>query len=150
MRAKSGFTLIESLVTMSIIGMLMTIVWPTLHKARIKTQEAKLRADLEAVRRAYQASKNDTGGIGPRSLTDLTSATPPSHGYLDLGTGRGWPLVPIPTGSWRGPYINQIPNDNIHNRSFAWNSGIAKATNDSPIWINSSALSSDGTPYNTW
>lgn len=150
MRAKSGFTLIESLIVISILSMLTAIVWPSLHKARIQTQEAKLRADLEAVRRAYQACKNDTGGIGPRTLADLTSETPPAVGFLDLGTGRGWPLVAIPPGTWNGPYISKIPIDNVNKRAFAWNSTISRATNQSPIWINSTAISSDGTPYNTW
>jgi prepilin-type N-terminal cleavage/methylation domain-containing protein len=150
MRANRGFTLIEVLIVVSIIAMLFTISWPALNKARLKVREAKLRADLDAVRRAYQACKNDTGGIGPSSLNDLTSATPPAWGYLDLGTGRGWPGVAIKPGDWNGPYIKKIPRDEINNTGLAWNSGIARATNTSPIWLPSGAISSDGTAYNTW
>lgn len=150
MRKGRAFTLVEVMIVVLITGALMAVVMPSLTKARQRASETKLRGDLEALRRAYEACKVDTLGIGPPSIEALASANAPSWGWMDLGTGRGWVQRPIEAGHWNGPYIREMPVSRVPGVSFTYNSNIGRETNQSPIWLSSGSVSIDGTPYNTW
>jgi general secretion pathway protein G len=81
--SRSGFTLVEILVVVAIIGMLAAVavnnVIANLHKARI----AATRASINAI---YQASKiysMDHNGKFPNGLEDLTKAEGDKEPYLE-------------------------------------------------------------------
>ncbi|GBC79800.1 Type II secretion system protein G [bacterium HR09] len=82
-----GFTLIELIVVVTIIGILATIAVPAMRNAPIRAKEAALKADLYTLRSCIDQFHGDRGRW-PTSLEELVSM-----GYL-----RKIPVDPI-TGS---------------------------------------------------
>ena len=81
-----GFSLVELLMIMLIIGILATIAVPLLMSARKSSLDEKARASVRVVLTAEQSYYSEIGEYG--SLSDLVNANPP---YLDQrfagGTG---------------------------------------------------------------
>ncbi len=63
-----GFTLIEMLVVISIIGVLMALSFIAFQNSRTSARDAKRRADLESIRSALELFRADCNGY-PSSLT---------------------------------------------------------------------------------
>lgn len=90
-----GFTLLELLVVMVIIGLLVGYVAPNYFSAVAKSETKAARAQLDALRKALAAYRLDLG------------AYPPSDSGLNA-------LVQKPAGAarWAGPYLSkQVPLD---------------------------------------
>ncbi|MGQ9496297.1 MAG: type II secretion system protein [Thermoanaerobaculaceae bacterium] len=87
MRRERGFTLIELIIVVTIIGILAAIAVPAMRTAPIRAKEAALRADLYTLRSCIDQFHGDRGRW-PTSLEELVSM-----GYL-----RRLPVDPI-TGS---------------------------------------------------
>jgi general secretion pathway protein G len=62
---KSGFTLLELLVVMTIIGILAAIAVPALRDSPQRAREATLRADLFTFRSVIDQYKGDKGNYPP-------------------------------------------------------------------------------------
>jgi len=75
-RGEGGFTLVELMVVMLIIGVLAAIAIPKYQQSILNAREAVLREDLHVLRQAIDAYTNDKEKA-PQSLDDLVSA-----GYL--------------------------------------------------------------------
>jgi len=75
-RNEGGFTLVELMVVMLIIGVLAAIAIPKYQQSIQNAREAVLKEDLHVLRQAIDAYTNDKEKA-PQSLDDLVSA-----GYL--------------------------------------------------------------------
>lgn len=75
-RSQSGFTLIELMIVMAIIGILATLAVPSYVTAIKHAREAVLREDLHVMRQAIDSYTMDKQKA-PQSLDDLVQA-----GYL--------------------------------------------------------------------
>ena len=64
-RGSSGFTLLELLVVMTIIGILAAIAVPALRDSPKRAMEAMLRADLFTFRSVLDQYKGDKGNYPP-------------------------------------------------------------------------------------
>lgn len=61
MRKKNAFTLIELLITISIIGILFSITIFALNQARSSGRDGKRQADLQAIASALEIYRSDCG-----------------------------------------------------------------------------------------
>jgi len=93
---QAGFTLIEMLLVVVIIGLLATIVTVSIPKSLNKARRSKAAADVQSIGVAIQSYYMEEGKY-PGSLDALTSGDDP---YLETG---------IPNDPWGNPYSYSYP-----------------------------------------
>jgi general secretion pathway protein G len=128
-RTQSGFTLIELMIVMAIIGILITMAIPSFVGAIKHAREAALKEDLQTMRTAIDTYTMDKQK-GPQSLDDL-----------------------IQDG-----YIRSIPEDPITRSKDTWvtdsSDSMVSLDETEPgitdIHSGSTETGSDGQPYSSW
>jgi general secretion pathway protein G len=128
-KAQSGFTLIELMVVMLVIGILMAIAVPNYISAVKAAKESVLKEDLHVMRNAIDSYTMDKQKA-PQSLQDLVDA-----GYLKS----------IPTDPMTRSNETWVPHmsDDMHS---------IDQTDPGMDDVNSGdqETGSDGQPYSTW
>jgi len=107
MKAKSGFTLVEILIVVVILGILAAIVIPQFTDASTEAKEARLRSDLQSMRsqiELYKIQHNDElPGAGTASFPDAMTK------YTDVAGALA--VTQAPGVGVYGPYIQKIPTN---------------------------------------
>lgn len=127
-RPRAGFTLIEILLVITIIGILLSIAIPSYRQSVLRARETALRENLHVLRQTIEQFTLDKQRP-PHSLDELATA-----GYLRT-------LPRDITGSadtWQIEYSDLVISPE------QTTTGISDVRSGSP------ALATDGTPYNTW
>jgi general secretion pathway protein G len=119
---QAGFTLVELMIVVAIIGILGTIAVPSYRQSIVKAREAVLRQDLFTMRDLLDQYRADMGKYPP-SLQDLVTAT----------------------------YLRTIPVDPFTQSASTWQI-IVDETEGGVVDVHSGAslVASDGKPYNQW
>lgn len=128
-KKEAGFTLVELMIVMAIIGVLVTVAIPSYVGAVRQAREAVLKEDLHTMRSAidsYTADKQKA----PQSLDDLVN-----EGYL-----------------------REIPLDPMTHAKDTWQTSTSDALHSldqtdpgiDDVHSGSQEQGSDGQPYNTW
>ena len=125
----SGFTLIELIIVMTIIGLLTAIAIPSYLNSVKKAREAVLKEDLHTMRSAIDSYTVDKEQA-PQSLDDLVQAG----------------------------YLKAIPQDPMTNRTDTWITGTSDTLTSisetqggiDDVHSGAQGLASDGTSYNEW
>ncbi len=112
---RRGFTIIEILVVVAIIGVLSTLAAMSSQRAKVLAQENKAKGDLKELRTAIDLLEQDTGRW-PNGCAPWASANPEVDLYAaqagltqrpavgDQGTGCFWTDQTI--AQWNGPYVS--------------------------------------------
>jgi general secretion pathway protein G len=127
-----GFTLIEIIIVLGIIGLLVSIALPSYKSAQVKAREAVLKENLYILRKLIDQYAQDKGKY-PASLQTLVEDS----------------------------YIRAIPPDPMTHQSTTWLEIREQPTAEEPMLTeipgildvkSGSDLKSplDGSPYNTW
>ncbi|MBN1807059.1 MAG: prepilin-type N-terminal cleavage/methylation domain-containing protein [Sedimentisphaerales bacterium] len=122
MKAK-GFTLVEILIVVVILGILAAIVIPQFTEASTEAKESRLCTDLQTMRsqiELYKAQHNDrlpgsqtvgsTTGIGSVGTATFVQAL---TGYTDVDGD----VAAAPGPNIYGPYMQKIPTNAFNNLS---------------------------------
>jgi general secretion pathway protein G len=128
-RTQSGFTLIELMIVMAIIGILITLAIPSFVGAVRHAREAALKEDLQTMRTAIDTYTMDKQK-GPQSLDDL-----------------------IQDG-----YLRAIPEDPMTRSKDTWVTDSSEAMYSldetepgiTDIHSGSTETGTDGQPYSSW
>lgn len=136
-RAGGGFTLLELIVVIAVIGILATIAMPALKNVPRRAAESVLRADLRTFRDVLDQYKGDQGNY-PTSLEALVE-----EGYL-----RSIPLDPITksTDTWTVVF-EEIDPEMIPAETDFGEEGQPGIVD---VHSGSFELSVGGTPYSEW
>ena len=127
---QAGFTLIELMIVLSIMGILITIAEPSFKQSIIRAREVVLKEDLFQMRDAIDQYYSDNGKY-PGQLPDLVNTQERSRSYVrdipkDPFTGAAdWITVSVDSSSGEDSGIFDV-----HSAS--------------------SLVALDGTAYNTW
>lgn len=123
---RRGFTLIELIVVMAIVGLLVSIVAPRYQRSVERAREASLKTSLSVMRDAIDKFAADKGRY-PEGLDELVSQR----------------------------YVRQIPEDPVTGRRDSWqmlpptpDSAMSGAMADVRSGASGQAL--DGSPYAAW
>ena len=118
----SGFTLIELMIVISIVGILATLAAPSYHSSVMKAKEAALRQNLFTLRDLLDQHRADQGRY-PGSLQVLVSVG----------------------------YLRKIPNDPFTGTTTSWQE-IAEPTEGGifDLYSGSDLVGTNGVPYNRW
>jgi len=107
MRTKSGFTLVEILIVVVILGILAAIVIPQFTDASTEAKEARLLSDLQSMRsqiELYKIQHNDEfPGSGTASFEEAMTQYTDVDGTLAVTQAPGVGVY--------GPYIQKIPTN---------------------------------------
>ena len=99
MKAKRGFTLVEILIVVVILGILAAVVIPQFSDASTTAKTSSLKTDLQTMRsqlQLYKVQHNDT-------LPTLANLTAALTGTTDVSGDT--------TGTGYGPYLQAIPTN---------------------------------------
>ncbi len=115
LRGNAGFTLIEIMVVVFILGLLVTLVAPKIIGRTDEARRTKAMADIKGIEQALQMYKLDNG-MYPGSAEGLQALVQrPANarnwnpeGYLDK----------VPTDPWGNPYIYFSDGQNIIIKSY--------------------------------
>jgi general secretion pathway protein G len=128
-KQESGFTLMELMIVMMIIGILTTLAIPSFNAAIKSAREAVLKEDLRVMRSAIDSYTMDKQKA-PQSLDDLVQ-----DGYLKV-----------------------IPKDPMTQSNESWVTGVSDSLHTldqtdpgiDDVHSGSQETGSDGQPYSTW
>ncbi len=131
MRAKMGFTLVEILIVVVILGILAAIVIPQFTGASTEAKESSLVSNLQSMRSQVELFKIQHNDILPGEiLSDVDGSIAPADAvkfvnamclktnqYGVVGTGAGFRF---------GPYMKRIPVNPFSNATATTVTGLAE------------------------
>jgi general secretion pathway protein G len=109
---KSGFTLVEILIVVIILGILAAIVIPQFTNASQDARKSSLASQLQTIRSQVELYKIQHSDTLPDLVTDWTPLT---------GTSTV-------NGTTVGPYLQQIPTNALNGNTSVVNGSAASAT----------------------
>lgn len=118
----NGFTLVELMIVVSIVGILATLAVPSYQSSVMKARETVLRQDLFTLRELLDHHRADKGKY-PSSLDGLVVAG----------------------------YLRTLPKDPFTNTSSSWQE-ISEPTEGGifDVYSGSDLIGANGIPYNKW
>lgn len=120
--AWNGFTLIELMIVVSIVGILATLAAPSYQSSVIKAKEAALRQDLFTMRDILDQHRADQGKY-PTSVQALASVG----------------------------YLRKIPTDPFTGSSTSWQEIVEPSEGGIlDVYSGSDLVGTNGVPYNQW
>jgi prepilin-type N-terminal cleavage/methylation domain-containing protein len=138
-----GFTLIELMIVVAIIGILAAIAIPKFADLVIKSKEAAIKGTLGAVRSAVTIYYADTEGVFPNNTTiGLRQALTNGTKYL-----REMPYISIPKpGNHRTTNaVVTVLNDAASGGAWAYRSNV-----DGHVFINCTHTDTKRSTWSTW
>jgi general secretion pathway protein G len=142
-----GFTLLELMIVIAIMGVLITIAAPNLKQSLVRAREAVLKENLFQMREAIDQYYADNGKY-PELLTDLLNAEDKTRSYLraipkDPFTNADDWITVAPEGGAEGGTGGDDDDSEDDSEDGENEEGIFDVHSASPL------IGMDGTAYNT-
>jgi general secretion pathway protein G len=110
-RRSAGFSLVEVLVVLVIMGLLISIVAPTVLNRADEARVQKVQADFKAIETALKIYRLDNY-VYPTTEQGLEALVAPSPIYpVPRNFKKGGYLAEVPRDPWDRPYLYLSPGD---------------------------------------
>lgn len=117
-RSERGFTLIELMVVILIIGLLATIVVQNLRGATDRAKRVKAEADISALKTALDRYYLDNGSYPTTEQGLEALVKPPTTGNVPTNYPEGGYIERLPLDPWGHPYFYQSDGNSYVLKSF--------------------------------
>lgn len=108
-RGQAGFTLIEILVVVVILGILASIIVPKIMKRPEEARRTKAVMDIKAIETALNLYRLDNG-VYPSTEQGLEAlVTQPTTGVVPKNWKEGGYLDKVPKDPWKNPFVYLSP-----------------------------------------
>ena len=117
-RGQDGFTLIEIMVVILIIGLLALMVVPRLRGVADRAKRTKAQADIQELKQALDRYYLDNGSYPTtdQGLQDLVN--PPTAGRVPSNYEQGGYIEKLPSDPWGNQYFYQSDGSSYALKSF--------------------------------
>lgn len=115
---EDGFTLIEIMVVILILGLLATIVVQSLRGATDKAKRTKAQADISELKTALDRFYLDNGFYPTTDQGLQALVTPPTGGRIPTDYEQGGYIERVPKDPWSNPYFYQSDGNSYVLKSF--------------------------------
>ena len=146
-RREQGFTLIELMIVVAIIGILAALALPKFAGLVEKSREAATKGNMNAITSAVSIYYGDNEGVFPTWL--MTESGYSFSKYLEsippvkaTHTGIGSGISEGPSGT----SVQHTTDENINATGRGWR----YSRESGRVFVNSSATDSKGMPYSTY
>ena len=135
MKAKSGFTLVEILIVVVILGILAAIVIPQFTEASSEAKMSSLCTDLQSVRsqiELYKIQHNDA--LPGQSNVAIGGTHTGSSGFINALIGYTDINGAVTTSTdpnGYGPYLQKVPTNQFNDKNTVQQDNSAPGGNDS-------------------
>ncbi len=157
LQSRAGFTLIELMIGVTVIGILASIAFPKFAQSIRKSKEGRTNATLSAIREAIRLYYSDNNGIFPLPAMQEGDA-PETALFVSVMVPKYIEKIPQ---SWIG--LPGWDNDINNNENYVVSEvGSAFATDPAPlaawyydpnggkIWLGARFTDIQGRPYSVW
>ena len=143
MKKKRGFTLVEILIVVLILGILGAVVIPKFSTASATARASMLADDLRIIRSQVMVFKGQHAGVSP-GYPGLDSGVAPTEGAFVLhmtksSTPAGATAEPGTSGFPYGPYMREMPINPVNDKNtveiIADGGTVPAVADDSHGWI---------------
>jgi prepilin-type N-terminal cleavage/methylation domain-containing protein len=124
--SRSGFTLVEILVVITIIGLVAAIALPAIGQALARARNAAIKTEIDMLHMAVMNYRNEYGSFPPSGTTGLAATDPAGRHLLRL----------FPRMS-SGTVTHQLQNTTYQNvgNTPALTTGTIHPANALPLWL---------------
>jgi general secretion pathway protein G len=117
-RDQDGFTLIEIMVVILIIGLLALMVVPRLRGVADRAKRTKAQADIQELKQALDRYYLDNGSYPTTDQGLQALVTPPTGGRLPSNYEQGGYIEKLPNDPWGNQYFYQSDGSTYALKSF--------------------------------
>ena len=117
-RGQDGFTLIEIMVVILIIGLLALMVVPRLRGVADRAKRTKAQADIQELKQALDRYYLDNGSYPTTDQGLQALVSPPSGGRLPSNYEQGGYIEKLPSDPWGNQYFYQSDGSTYALKSF--------------------------------
>ena len=117
-KGQDGFTLIEIMVVILIIGLLALMVVPRLRGVADRAKRTKAQADIQELKQALDRYYLDNGSYPTTDQGLQALVTPPTAGRVPSNYEQGGYIEKLPSDPWGNQYFYQSDGSSYALKSF--------------------------------